>query len=105
MSLRCVNHQVEYENRGERYHPSTPPGTAQFNPTLALVPNWDRIGSKFRSEIELNREEKGEEESQHVKVPVLQLCPAGGLVLRTGVAEAVTVLAKAMAPTKETRDL
>lgn len=39
-------------------------------------------------------------ESQHVKLPVLH--PP---VLRTGVVEAVTLLARAMAVTKETRDL
>jgi hypothetical protein len=47
---------------------------------------------------------KAEEVVQHVRLPVLQLCP-GGSFLRTGVAEAVTLLAKAMAAAKETRDL
>ena len=45
---------------------------------------------------------------QHVKLPVLQLCdglPSLPPPLRTGVTEAVTLLAKAMAATKEKRVL
>lgn len=41
-------------------------------------------------------------ESQHVKLPVPGLHPS---FLRTGVAEAVTLPANAMAATKEMRDL
>ena len=46
-------------------------------------------------------EEKEETVAQHDKLPVLQLCPGG---LR-GVTAAVTLPAKAMAATKETREL
>ena len=41
-------------------------------------------------------------QQNRLPVPVLQV---GGLFLRTGVVEAVTLPAKAMAATKETRDL
>jgi hypothetical protein len=42
---------------------------------------------------------KGETLVQHVELPVVQLCV--GSSLRTGVTEAVTPLAKAMAATRE----
>lgn len=48
------------------------------------------------------RSSKDVVDSQHVKLPVPGLHPSS---LRTGVAEAVTLPAKAMAATKETRDL
>ena len=57
-------------------------------------PPW-RVGST---------EEKGETDSQHDKLPVLQLCPDGAPPPR-GVTAAVTLPAKAMAAMKETREL
>ena len=55
-------------------------------------PPW-RVGST---------EEKVETESQHDKLPVLQLCPELGVSQR-GVTAAVTPVAKAMAAMKEKR--
>ena len=101
--LRRVSHQIEYKNRGVQYHPSKP-GTTQSNPTGRLR---SKLGLTSPSRVDWvadDRLEKGVLETQHVKSPVLQLC-VGGEPLRSGVADAATLLAKAMAETKETSRL
>lgn len=78
------------------------PARVQTNPTGREVIN---VGSKIVSRTcsKSVRELKDVVESQHVKLPVPGLHE--GSFLRTGVVEAVTLPAKAMAVTKETRDL
>jgi len=78
------------------------PVRVHVNPTrrLAFTP-----GTRESRVPRIPNAPKVEVELQHVKLFVSQSCAGMGLVLRTGVAEAVTLLAKAMAATRETRGL
>ena len=100
---------IEYKTQGEQYHPATPE-RAQLSPmgTSAFT-----LGSRILSRPPnsfSDKEEKGETEVQHDKLPVMQVCPPWGPPSPPpppprGITAAVTPLAKAMAATKEKRVL
>ena len=99
------------KRRWIHYHPSKPVAS-QFNPMGASA---NTLGSRALTSPSWRtdgRSSKSEDDVQHVKLPVLQLCvgwppspPSPPSPLRTGVAEAMTPLAKAMAARKEKRVL
>jgi hypothetical protein len=99
-----VSYQIEYKIRGVQYHPSVP-GRTQSNPMGRLR---FKLGPRSPSRppwVPSNRPVKGVEVVQHVELPELTWQFGGVYCLRSGATEAVTLLAKAMAVTKETRDL